>query len=541
MMKNNLMKILISCVLTVALCLGLGITSFALPVSDDVSDHYFYDVQGSAAQAPIAYRTVKSVDYRQMGLSDTFEPVDLFVQGDYLYILNRAGNSVVVLDRNYQKVTEIRSLVAAPGEEIPELNNKKLDDNGNLVLDPDMATASKYQFNKPNGMYVNEDGDIYVADTENRRVVVFDIDGVVKSVVQAVKVTVLGSNFVFKPMKLAVDSGGGLQVIANGVNRGIMQIDDDGTFRQFIGAPPVKINATDWFWRQFASKEQLAKMEVFVPTEYNNVSIDSRGFLYATIGTIEAASLKAAITAKDLSGSTTQIRRLNSSGLDSLRRKGFYPPVGDLSFDEKNPPEIVDVAIAPNGFYTMLDASSGRFFTYDDSGNFLFLAGGSGSQTGRFKTAAAIACWDDQMIVSDTAAKSITIFEETEYAKLIKDAVIANSSGQYEKAKDLWSQVVVYNSNTYIAYIGMGKAEMRMANVLYDDSRFEHYENALTYFSLATEKENYSKAFTELQRENMTKNFGLIVGSIAALIVALVVLYFVMKHRKKKKKEGGAI
>ncbi len=539
-MKNNFVKILVSCIVTVAVFVGFSVNMFALPVSEKVSDNYYYDVHGVAADSPVAYRTVRMIDYRELGLPDSFEPVDLFVQGDYLYILNRAGTSVVVLDQNYEKITEIRSLVAAPGEEIPELNNKILDSEGNLVLDSEMATASKYQLNSPNGLYVNKDGDIYVADTNNRRIVVFDITGTVKNVVQAVKVTVLGSNYVFKPQKLAVDSGGGLQVIAYGVNRGIMQIDDDGTFRQFIGAPAVTIDAVEWFWRQFASAEQRQRMVTYVPTEYNNVSIDDRGFLYATISTLDGASLKAAVTAKDLSGKTTPILRLNSSGLDSLRRKGFYPPVGDLSFDEKSPTQIVDVAIADDGFYTMLDTATGRFFTYDDSGNFLYMAGGKGNQTGCFKTAAAIAVKGSQMIVSDTATKSITIFEETDYAKLIKSAVIANSSGQYEVAKQLWSEVAVYNSNSYIAYIGMGKAEMRMANVLHDESRFEHYENALTYFSLATEKENYSKAFTELQRESMSKNFGLIVGSIAALIIILFVLYFVNKYRKKKKKEGGA-
>ena len=36
-----------------------------------------------------------------------------------------------------------------------------------------------------------------------------------------------------------------------------------------------------------ATKEQRAQMELFVPTEYSNLCLDSEGFIYATISTFE--------------------------------------------------------------------------------------------------------------------------------------------------------------------------------------------------------------------------------------------------------------
>ena len=38
----------------------------------------------------------------------------------------------------------------------------------------------------------------------------------------------------------------------------------------------------------------------------------------------------------------------------------------------------------------------------------------------------------------------------------------------------------------------------------YDETRFDHYENALVYFSKATEKDNYSKAYGELRKEELS-------------------------------------
>ena len=535
---KKIMKSFLCCLLLTLLVASFSVNTFALPISDDVGDHYIYNYFGKAIEAPVAYRPADMINYQELNLSENFEPVDLFVQGEYLYILNRAGNSVIVLNQNYQKVKEITSIVPTAEEPIPELDNKIIDENGNTTVDPDMEKASKYQFNSPNGLYVDEDGIIYVADTNNRRVVACDINGNAKNIIRVTKVSVLGTNYIFKPLKLVVDTGGGLQVIAYAVNRGLMQIDEDGTFRQFAGAPKVSINAVEWFWRKLATEEQKKQLVTYVPTEYNNITVDERGFLYTTISTLDPDTLKGVISSKDNSGKTTPVLRLNSAGLDTLRRKGVYPPVCDLEFDGENSPQVADVAVHGNNIFTLLDGRTGRFFTYDNDGNLLYMGGGSGSQFGKLKTPTSIVAWNNQIIVSDTELKAIVVYQATEYAQLINEAVIAGSTGQYELSEEKWSEVLKYNSGLYIGYIGMGKAEMRIANVLYDDSRLEHYEKALTYFSSANEKDNYSTAFTELQRSQLQENFGLIFISIIVVVVGLFVLYFVVKYRKKKKGRG---
>lgn len=92
----------------------------------------------------------------------------------------------------------------------------------------------------------------------------------------------------FLPSKVSVDNGGRLYVVAKNVNRGLVQLDSEGDFIGFLGAPRVVPNLIEYFWKMISTEEQKKQMETFVPTEYNNVTIDESGFLYSTIGTLDS-------------------------------------------------------------------------------------------------------------------------------------------------------------------------------------------------------------------------------------------------------------
>ena len=76
---------------------------------------------------------------------------------------------------------------------------------------------------------------------------------------------------------------------------------DDGEFFGFIGAQKVTYNAIDLIWNTYFKKnaEGLVK---YVPTEYNNITIDEKNFIYVTISSIDPADQQSAITSKSKSG-----------------------------------------------------------------------------------------------------------------------------------------------------------------------------------------------------------------------------------------------
>ncbi len=537
-MKRNILKITIVLTLAVVILLGTSVPALALPYNTDITSNYTYDYWGNAVQAPVAYTVEHVYTMEELGVTGLFKPVDMFYCNGYLYIVDAGANRVLVYDEEFRQVSVISTLKDTEEYTIPALNMSYIDENGQIVYDNDMTSSDKYSLNAPEGIFVTADNELYIADTENRRIVVCDMYGNVSNVFQHLNLTII-KNFVFRPSKITVDTTGSMQIIAKAVNRGLLELDSDGRFRSFLGAPKIQVSASEWFWRSIASEEQKKKMTTFVPTEYSNLTKDDRGFMYATISSIEGATLLGAVQGGGVSGGTAPVAKLTAEGSDILRRLGQFPPVGDIVFTEDTAPRIVDCAVDnASGLYTILDETSGRFFTYNQNGDLLFIGGGSSfGQYGRFKTPTSIVVNGDLIYISDYGNKTVTVYEMTDYAKLVRSAIIANSAGEFQRSAEIWKEVASYNSNMHIAYVGIGKAEMRAAATIDDDTRLEHYENALYYFSLANEKTNYSKAFTELRTEKVSQYFSLIMGGALVIVVAIIV--FVLVKKKKSKKEGA--
>lgn len=526
--------------LVVTIIASFSLSSFALPINSDMTDSYNFGYFKENFSTPDAYRTAAVLSYSDLGISSDFSPVDLLVKGDYLYVVDKGGNRILILDKQYQVVKIVKDLVGSEEYEIPDLIKTVINEQGDEVVDSAMLTANRYGFNAPQGIYVDDEGTIYVADTGNRRIVVCNSDGVVSNVIQDVKVSVLDDTYIFQPTKIIVDAAGGLNIIAYGVNRGIMVFDDDGTFRQFTGAPSVSVSAIEWFWRLLATEEQKANLAKYVPTEYSNIMVDARGFTYATISTVDQLEYQAAASSSEGSITTgSPVKKLSASGYDTLRRKGRFPIVGDILYSNKYQasPQVVDVCVNDADIYTLLDQRSGRLFTYGPDGDLLYVGGGYGNQYGRFTNANSIASREDDVIVSDGSSNTLTVFELTEYAKTINKAIATHNEGNYEAAEVLWEEVLLYNSDLYIAFVGMGKAEMRKAtdSTISTSESMEHYETALEYFKNANETTNYSKAFKALQKQSMSENFIFIVIGLAVIIAGCFFLYYFNKARKKKK------
>ena len=517
-------KILLSLTLAVLTVLSLSLSAFALPINSGVTDGYTYSKYGWTMPAPVAYRTVAVKGGVDLGISTAFEPIDLCVHGDNLYILDRKGNRVVVLDSTFHAIKVISKIVDTPDYEVPAIDYISYNEDGTTSEDAKLKKADKYSFNRPQGIYVDDAGKIYVADTDNRRIVVMDMEGNCSRVYQSVRVSVLGNTFVFKPLKILVDNTGFINVTAYGVNKGLMRLNTDGSFDSFFAQPTVKDGGVDLIGN-FASEISGLTADVKQASyEYSSLVRDSAGFIYVT-------------AFEDSDSAAIELQKLNSAGKNVLTKSEFITENGFGDVYQDSESRMVDVALNEDaGTYTLLDAASARFYTYSESGILLFVGGGEGSQYGRLVAPASIAAWGDYLIVGDTTSCTITVYEQTDYAKSINQAFASYKKRDYETAADCWKTVSQYNSLLYLSFQSLGNIDLITGRDLADDDpmKVQYFTRALRYFTTAQDPSGYSDAYGELRDAQVSKYFNLLFGTVSVVGVGLFVLTQVRKARQKK-------
>lgn len=456
----------------------------AAPVSAD--DTYNYSYWGTPVPAPDPYsleQVISGSDWSQGALSS---PQDMYAgQDERLYIADTGNSRIVILNRDLQLEKVI----------------------GEFEHD-----GKKDSLNHPQGIFVDSDQHIYVADTDNRRIVEFDQNGKPVRVMNEPKSTLLREGFQYQPVKLVVDKAKRLYVISQGCYEGIMEFDSDGGFNGFIGTNRVKFSPVDLFWKRISTKAQREQMQQFIPIEFNNLDVDDNGFIY---------------TSSSEENSEQPLKRLNPSGTDILRSKGYFPPKGDVGNLEggslPGSSIFVDIISDQGGMYSALDSKRGRIFTYDKDGNLLYEFGGLGSQQGNFRTPVAIEMLGERMLVLDKDNNRLSVFNPTPYGDLIRNAVAALSEGKSEQSTADWRKVLQLNANFDVAYIGIGKSLLKQG-----DNR-----EAMNYFKLGNSREYYSEAFKRYRKEVVFEHFGMIVLFIV-LAVAVIIAGVKLANRKTK-------
>ncbi|SMG58025.1 YIP1 family protein [Paenibacillus aquistagni] len=456
------------CVMILAL-LTAG-SAYAAP-----EDSYTYSYWGDPVPSPSPYAAVSVLYGKDMGVDSLNMPQDMFVStnGD-IYIADTGNNRILVLDSKWQVTRTIT----------------EFDNNG-----------AQDALNGPEGIYVSEQGDLYIADTLNKRVLQLSKDGKAVLDIRKPESSLIRSGFEYTPTKIAVDREGQIYTVSRGSYEGIMMFDSDGAFEGFIGTNRVKFNPIDLFWKRISTKEQRSQMEMFVPLEFNNLSLDEDGFIFAT-------------TSEE--NSDSPVKRLNPSGVDILRSKGYFPVKGDINtLQVSSAPGssiMIDVASDKGGMYSLLDSKRGRIFTYDKEGNLLYVYGGLGSKIGKFRTPSAFQMLGERMLVLDKGLNRLTVLEPTEYGMAVRDAVTQLYNGQVEASTEAWQRVLALNGNNDVAYIGIGKSLLKQGD----------NAGAMSYFQLGNHREWYSEAFKRFRKDILMENFGTIVMTIVLGIAAIV-------------------
>ena len=462
---------------------------------------YGYDYWGDVQESPDAYRVSAVFDFKKLGLEDNpkeKKPVkaqSMFVRNDDLYIVDRDNNRILQVKCGEESYTLTRVIDTVNGCELST-------------------------FKTPYDVYVDADDNIYVADYGNFRVVMMDKDlNWIKEFVKPTDSTFDQSKD-FLPKKIVVDVAGRLYVLATNIYNGIVKYEADGTFTGYIGANKVSVNMADYIWKKyFQTQAQRDASAAFVPTEYANVYIDKDCFIYATTTNFSQYDLKSNVA--------RPIRRLNGLGNDILIRNDRYPPIGDLWWLESDntgaygPSKMVDITVLDNEIYVALDTTRGRLFGYDNQGVMLWAFGTKGNIDGAFMNAISIEHRGLDLFVLDESGGRVTVFTPTEYGMLIYNAIEKYQEGKYDESAAIWQEVLKHNSNYPLAFRGIGRAVLRQ----------DKFEEAMEYFKMAHDRENYGRAFKLYRKEWIEKNILWVFLVVLALVAVLLTLGRIKKMK----------
>ncbi len=325
---------------------------------------------------------------------------------------------------------------------------------------------------------------------------------------------VLEDGYVFTPLKVSVDYAGRVYCVAQNMFEGIMVFETNGEFTGFFGTIPVNLTAWEKFWRKLATKEERSQQQLFIPTEFTGIDIDEEGFVYAS--NVDSTGTQA-------------VRRLNPKGEDVIRLGWSENLGGDLWIEGTSQyagaSKMIDVVYREKGMYSLLDSKRGRIFTYDHEGNLLYIFGSIGSQAGTMTAPVAIEFAGDRILALDAKQASIIIYQETEYGRLINEAVGLRYDGDESQAVALWEQVLRMDENNELANIGIGKAYLSAGD----------NEKAMEYLKRGMSQDYYSVAFKRYRNEVLKANIQWILTGVVVLIAALWAFFKFVKPRMHKK------
>lgn len=492
-----LKKFLSLLLFTVILCTLSTLTVSAVEDKNGLpySSYTYWYGRSAEEKTPVYSKPIYEVydvfAFNNIGLLENFEQITDVCTSDSgnTYILDGGGSKIVILDSSYNLKTVIES--AKKGNEVLTFKNAK-------------------------GIFVGSDNYIYVADSENKRILKLDEKGTVIAEITLPESHLIPESFTYTPIKLTIDSKGYMYVLSDGSYNGAILYSPDGEFLGFYGANKVKVGVLDSLsalWEKLTlTNERRAALEKTLPYQFTDLYVDKNDFIYTTTGNIAKNKYEE---------QTGQIRKLSPGGSNVIDSDNVnFADVGYYKYSQ----DILGIAVDDDGFIYALDSAYGHIFAYASDTSLLGVFGcgtREGIQKGSFSKACAIAVNNRDLIVADGKLNTVTVFRETDYGKKLKKAQSLTMMGDYKLAKPLWSQLIKEDRNNQLCYIGLAKAYSEEGN----------YEKALEYSKIGYDRDTYALAFEFVRNDYLEKNLSWITPIIIALIIGIVVA---LRYKRKK-------
>lgn len=450
------------------------------------------------------YKVKKVIDETVMGTERLLEPTEIFVDKsdrvfiiDHYYEVNADGvktdkqfAKVIILNKDYSLLRELR---------VFKYNDQEL-------------TLAK----GASGLFYREtSGTLYIADTENNRVLVSDLEGNVSKIYTLPEDVMLEKAAGLKPKKIIVDNMGIMYIVTGDPEvsiNGALMIDSANNFLGFYGTNKLKQTAAmklEFMWRKILTAEQNAQSsENYQPVAFMNLFWSDDRFVYGVT------------PVKDNVAST--VVKLNALGKNVFAQDIDFYSISETS--KQSNMQLVDMTVDDEGAFTIIDSKTGRLFQYDEYCNLLGIFGGYGNQKGLFLSPVSLESdSNNNLLVLDAKKLTITVMTQTLYGEKIREANNLYNEGRYVESVDYWEEVLLMNPNFTRAYVGMGKASLAMD----DEQAMEtfgtgKYEYAMDLFKLGKDQDGYAEAKAGLRDEIVRANFGLVAAVVILSMIGIL-------------------
>ena len=328
---------------------------------------------------------------------------------------------------------------------IADSGNKRIvvtDLNGNLLNEFQLDV-----FKYPTGVFVKDEY-LYVADKTAKQV--FKIDILTQDIVQTiVKPTspIYGQQNDFVPLKIAVDSSDSIYIVGEGSTSGIIQVNYAGEFVGYLGINTVQLSLRRILYNLFVKDSDLAAS---LPASPTNVALGQKGSILTTNINV---------------GET--FKRLNISGKNTLLPTTLYPSsnLSDIYMNQEN--------------YVYMVAENGDVFEYDSNGNMLFFFNTKDLALTQALGLTSIpkGVITDQMgniYILDKGYNAVHVYQRTVFVDLVHEAVTLYNDGRYVESKPIWEEIIRQNSSFALAHSALGAALLKEGR--FNEALNEYYD-----------------------------------------------------------------
>ena len=387
-------------------------------------------------------------------------------------------------------------------------NNKLyIADTGNRrIVVYDIATGEVNElhyegFSTPRGVFVNARGELYVADARAGAVFHFDADFNLLQTFTRPTAIVFGDTF-FAPTRVVADNRGNVYIVGEGVYAGIIQLSGSGQFLGYFASNRTTVTLMDIIREFFYTREQRELAVFRLPPSFTNIAICHDGIIHTTT------------TGMAVNG----LRKHNSMGNDMFMHNVITPEA------------LSAITVDSNGIIYAGDRS-GEINVFTRSGEFMFGFAGFRAHydvAGTFTELSALAIdADGDVWALDSSKGLLQSFTMTEYTAAVFAALGYFELGLYSQAYETWLHVLSRNEMSILAHNGIGLAYLYTGR----------YQEARIHFMIAGNREYYSEAFWEIRYAWLARHFATTVAAIAGFFF----LIFLIKKIDKQEKLRGAI